>query len=197
MSIPSPGRSCRRILLPTRLEVVVFTELFWIPTPLPGRLAVAPRPRGGDWLEDEMRGWCDAGIDLVVSLLSADEADEFGLQGEARAAAARGIRFRSFPIPDRGVPAPGSAFRELVDEIVDELAAGRRVAVHCRQGIGRAGLVAVAVLVAAGLDVAAAVERVGESRGRPVPETPAQRRWLDEYAAATASELTSPGRKDR
>jgi hypothetical protein len=27
-------------------------ELFWIPTPSPGRLAMAPRPRGGDWLDE-------------------------------------------------------------------------------------------------------------------------------------------------
>src|SRR4051794_18897663 len=30
------------------------SELFWIPVPFPGRLAIAPRPRGGDWLGDEI-----------------------------------------------------------------------------------------------------------------------------------------------
>lgn len=28
---------------------------YWIPGPWPGRLGIVPRPRGGDWFEDEMR----------------------------------------------------------------------------------------------------------------------------------------------
>jgi len=163
----------------------VFTELFRIPTPLPGRLAVAPRPRGGDWLDDEMRGGHDAGTDLVVSLLTPEESAEFGLEREAETGAVHGMRVRTFPIPDRDVPASRSAFRELVDEIARELAAGRRVVVHCRQGIGRAGLVAAGTLVSAGVPLSAAVEQVSAARGRPVPETPAQKRWLNEFARET------------
>ena len=40
-------------------------DLFWIPGPWRGRLAVATRPRGGDWLEDEVNGWRRAGLDVV------------------------------------------------------------------------------------------------------------------------------------
>jgi hypothetical protein len=163
------------------------TELFWVPTPLPGRLAVAPRPRGGDWLDGEIAGWRAAGIDVVVSLLTPDEAAEFGLEDEAAAAGSGGMRFVGFPVPDRGTPGSRERFRELVSEVVATLAAGRGVVVHCRQGIGRAGLLAAAVLVAAGLDPDAAVGRVAATRGRPVPETPAQRRWLDEFAGGRAA----------
>jgi protein-tyrosine phosphatase len=161
------------------------TELFRIPTPFPGRLAVAPRPRGGDWLADELRGWRAAGVDTVVSLLTPDEVDEFDLGREPAEAAAAGMRFRNLPVEDRGTPPDREAFRGLVDEVAAELAAGRGVAVHCRQGIGRAGMVAVGTLVAAGLGVDEAAARVGAARGRPVPETPGQRRWLDEFAAGS------------
>jgi protein-tyrosine phosphatase len=160
----------------------MLTELFWVPTPFAGRLAVAPRPRGGDWLDDEIRGWRRAGIDVVVSLLTPDEMAEFDLEGEATASAKHGVRYLAFPVPDRDVPASRSAFRDLVSEVTRELSAGRKVAVHCRQGIGRAGLVAAGTLIAAGLDPDAAVARVSTVRGRPIPETPAQRRWLDEFA---------------
>ncbi len=34
-----------------------------------GRLAIATRPRGGDWLEDEARGLRAAGLDAGVSCL--------------------------------------------------------------------------------------------------------------------------------
>jgi protein-tyrosine phosphatase len=161
----------------------MLTELYWIPTPFSGRLAMAPRPRGGDWLVGELRGWRGAGIDVVLTLLTRDEAAEFDLEGEAEAAATHGVRFRSFPVPDRDVPASRTAFRDLVSEVVGELSAGHGVAVHCRQGIGRAGLVAAGVLIAAGIDPAEAVARVSTARGRTVPETPAQLRWLDEFAA--------------
>ena len=129
-----------------------------------------------------MAGWRAAGAELVVSLLTPGEAAEFTLEGEAVAAETSGMRLVAFPVPDRDVPASRDRFREVVSEVTGELAAGRGVVIHCRQGIGRAGLVAAGVLVAAGLDPGEAVARVSAARGRPVPETPAQRRWLDEFA---------------
>ena len=80
------------------------TDLFWIPGPWRGRLAIAARPRGGDWLDDEARGWRRVGIDSIVSLLEADEAAQLELVGERQAAEGERVRFVSFPIPDRGVP---------------------------------------------------------------------------------------------
>ena len=54
-------------------------ELYWIEGPWPGRLAIVPRPRGGEWLEDEIRSWKQAGVNVVVSLLTNDEITELGL----------------------------------------------------------------------------------------------------------------------
>ncbi|MBX9579083.1 MAG: 30S ribosome-binding factor RbfA [Gemmataceae bacterium] len=159
------------------------TTLFRVPSPYPGRLAVAPRPRGGDWLADEMAGWRAAGVGTVVSLLTPGEAAEFDLGGERDAAGAAGMRFVALPVEDRGTPPDREAFRAVVEDVAGELVAGRGVVVHCRQGIGRAGMVAVGTLVAAGLTADEAIARVGAARGRPIPETPAQRRWLDEFAA--------------
>jgi protein-tyrosine phosphatase len=159
------------------------TEPFWIPTRFPGRFGIAPRPRGGDWLDDEMRGWREAGIDLVISMLTPEEAVEFDLASEATQGIAHDLRFVSFPVPDRDVPESRTAFRDLVNGVVRELSAGHSVAIHCRQGIGRAAITALGVLIAGGLDPESAIARVSAARGRPVPETPAQRRWLDEYAA--------------
>jgi hypothetical protein len=115
-------------------------DLFWIPGPCRGRLAVAARPRGGDWLEDEASGWRRAGIDVIVSLLEADEAAQLDLVDEAKAAGANGIRFMSFPIPDRGVPASAAAAVSLIAAISDALEKGDNVAVDCRQGVGRSGV---------------------------------------------------------
>jgi hypothetical protein len=57
-------------------------DLFWIVAPWRGRLAIATRPRGGDWLEDELKGLRRAGVDVVVSLLETNEADQLDLVNE-------------------------------------------------------------------------------------------------------------------
>src|SRR6266849_5622931 len=153
-------------------------DFFWIPGPWRGRLAVAARPRGGDWLEDEVSGWRRAGIDVIVSLLEEDEATQLDLVDEAKAAEANGIRFISFPIPDRGVPASAPAAASPIAAISDALDKGNNVAVHCRQGIGRSGLIAAGVLASSGLNPERAIEVVSSARGQTVPETPDQRLWV-------------------
>jgi protein-tyrosine phosphatase len=160
-------------------------DLFWIPGPWRGRLAIATRPRGGDWLEDEALGWRQAGIDVVVSLLEEDEAAQLGLRDESRAAEAKGIRFISFPIPDLGVPTSTTAAAFLISGIADALERGKNVALHCRQGIGRSGLVAVGVLAASGFSPERAIEAVSTARGVTIPETPDQLSWLQRLPALT------------
>jgi protein-tyrosine phosphatase len=153
-------------------------DLFWIPGPWTGRLAIAARPRGGDWLDEETAGWCRAGLDVVVSLLEEEEAAELDLAHEEQAATSAGIRFVRFPIADRGVPASRQAALALLKEIVEALGDGKNVAVHCRQGLGRSSLIAAGALAAAGMSAARAIEVVSAARGQSVPETAAQRRWV-------------------
>lgn len=165
------------------------TELYWIPGAWPGRIAVMPRPRGGDWLEDEVRAWRDAGVDVVVSLLEPEEVKALDLVSEQSLARANRIEFVSFPIADRGIPKVRETVSELVTKLAASLRAGKNVAVHCRQGIGRAALIAAAVLLRLGVDVEAAIDRVGTARGLSVPETPEQRQWLLEYARQSAKPI--------
>jgi protein-tyrosine phosphatase len=158
-------------------------KVFWVVGPWRGRLGILPRPRGGDWLTDETTAWRDAGIDVVVSLLEPQEETQFVLEGEAAAAADSGVEFRPFPIPDRGVPASRESVVDLADDIVSALDSGRNVVVHCRQGIGRSGLIVAGVLVAAGKDLPDALRAIEESRGIQVPETEEQREWLLGFAS--------------
>ena len=67
------------------------TELYWIEGPWQGKLAILPRPRGGDWLEDEVQGWRAAGLNVVVSLLTADEVAGFDLAQEGSLCEAHGL----------------------------------------------------------------------------------------------------------
>lgn len=157
--------------------------MFWVPGPWQGRLGIALRPRGGDWLADETQVWRQAGVDRVVSLLERDEQAQLELEGEAEATAANGMEFTSFPVPDRGVPASHDSAADLVKGVIRALERGRTVVVHCRQGIGRSALIIGAVLVAEGEDVETALKTIEESRGLEVPETDEQRQWLRDFAS--------------
>src|SRR5438105_3269605 len=141
------------------------TELYWIEGPWLGRLAIMPRPRGGDWLDDEIQSWRRVGVDAVLSLLTPDEITELTLDDEEELCRANGIEFLSFPVPDRGLPPSMESFSALVTKLAGQLAAGKNVAVHCRQGIGRAALVAICLLVFSGVEPAAAIQQVGSARG--------------------------------
>ena len=163
-----------------RTEVPIQAELYWIADPAlgPGRLATAPRPRGGDWLKDEIASFQRQGVDVVVSALTAAEERELDLEGERSACAAAGLHFVSLPIADRGVPADRVAFVTRMEELAALVRDGRAVLVHCRQGIGRASILVAGVLAALGLAMGDAFDRIAAARGRPVPDTPEQRAWL-------------------
>ncbi|MGO9863504.1 MAG: dual specificity protein phosphatase family protein [Terriglobales bacterium] len=165
----------------------MWTELHWVDGPWPGKLALASRPRGGDWLQEEMSAWRRAGVDTVLSLLTPEEEHDLDLKHEASEAIAQGMKFVPLPIPDRQTPTSESEVSAALDRIDADLAAGKNIVVHCRQGVGRTGLVAACLLVAKGLSPEAAVKTLSAARGAPVPETVEQRRWIDHYAAVLSS----------
>jgi protein-tyrosine phosphatase len=130
-----------------------------------------------------MSNWSRAGIRTVLSLLTPEEEEDLDLGAEKAEAESRGMDFLAFPIPDRQVPYSEAAMTSTVEALHAALSAGKDVVVHCRQGVGRAGLVSACLLVFKGLSAEDAVARLGAARRAPIPETPEQRRWIDGYAA--------------
>ena len=86
----------------------------------------------------------------------------------------------SFQIPDRGVPASVPASLSLMATISSVLGEGRNVAVHCRQCIGRSGLIAAGILVNSGVPPEQAIKTVSAARGLAIPETTEQRVWVQQ-----------------
>lgn len=152
-------------------------ELFTVRSSVPGTLSTMARPRGADWLADEMGALRDARTDILVSLLSPIEAHELGLAEEAEAAKAAGLRFFALPVPDGGTP-ESATFGALVRLLTEEFDKGRHIVVHCRMGIGRSSMVAAAVLMAKGFGKDEAWAAVSKARGLGVPDRPQQRQWV-------------------
>ncbi len=147
-------------------------------------LAISARPRGGDWLEDEIKSWRDAGFDVIVCLLTPAEAEEMDLELEEEYSRRRDVEFISFPIVDRSVPESRAATLKLIERLEAELTQGKSINIHCRQGIGRSALIAAGLLIARGVSTAEALQRISSARHTPVPETPEQRNWIDSMASS-------------
>ena len=146
-----------------------------------------PRPRGQDWLPDDIDLLRRSGIDVIVSALTPPETEELGLLEEAECCRTNGIQFISFPIEDRSVPSSSTSFSELLDSLKGSLAEGKAVGVHCRAGIGRSSLIAAALLIQNGVSPETAFLTIQEARGCPVPDTVEQRNWVERYRSADAS----------
>jgi protein-tyrosine phosphatase len=167
---------------------------FWVETGGGARLAIIPRPRGGDWLEDEVRLIKLAGIDVLVSMLQSGEAVELGLAMEAQLCETAGIAFRSFPIPDRQTPSSMASFAKFIEILRAEVHAGHSVAVHCRASIGRSSLLLAGLLITDGLRPSEAFRRLTNARGLQVPDTPDQVRWIEQFASTQHAPAKSPFR---
>jgi protein-tyrosine phosphatase len=115
--------------------------------------------------------------------LTPAEEQDLELEDEARAAQARGMGFISLAIPDRQVPGSEAKLAAVLEKADFALSSGKNVVVHCRQGVGRTGLLAACLLVAKGMQPESAVTSLSAARGVPVPETSEQRQWIDRYAA--------------
>jgi hypothetical protein len=67
------------------------------------QLGIIPRPRGQDWLADDIGALRQAGVDVIVSALTPAETEEWGLRDESRCCEHRGLRqSRSGPLLGRG-----------------------------------------------------------------------------------------------
>ena len=121
---------------------------------------------------DVIAAW---GARLVLTLVEPAELVALKVPRLGEAARARGLDWRHLPIADYSVPGPaferqwaaeGPAIRAL-------LRAGGDVLVHCKGGLGRAGMIAARLLVELGTPPAQAIRAVRRARPGAI-ETPAQ-----------------------
>ena len=157
-------------------------DVYWIPYDGPGRIGIATRPRGGDWLKDDIHYLSEAGTNLLVSMLTPEESREFQLEMEEKLCQDEGLDYQLVPIPDRGVPSDMKNVAGLALQWAEFLENGTNIIFHCRQGIGRSAMMVALVLVTCGMEVDFAFKITEKARGWPVPDTEEQRAWVEQYA---------------
>jgi hypothetical protein len=158
-------------------------DVLWIEGAPPVGLAIALRPRGDDWLKDDLLRIKESGVETLVSLLDPNEALWLGLHEEGPLAEEVGMRFLSYPILDVHVPADVDTFRAFVAGLADRLRAGERIGVHCRGSIGRSTVTAACTLIHLGWKAKDALRAIQAARGCVVPDTEEQLRWILKYKA--------------
>lgn len=125
---------------------------------------------------DRVVAW---GAVAVVTLLEAHELAALGVEGLGEAVEARGLAWHHLPIPDVGVPdaAFEAAWAYAGLRLRGHLAAGGRVLVHCKGGLGRGGTIAARLLVERGWAPERAIAAVRAARPGAI-ETEAQARHV-------------------
>ena len=136
----------------------------------------------GAWardLESDLEAIYTWGAGTILTLVTQAELKALEVETLGDRARAFGMRWLHLPILDVSVPTPAWEERWAIDgpSVHAELDRGGKVLVHCKGGLGRAGLVAARILIERGLEASTAIERVREVRPGAI-ETAAQEAYL-------------------
>jgi protein-tyrosine phosphatase len=153
-------------------------RIYWINTFEKGNIGMMARPKGNDWLEDEIRKLSMSGVNMVVSLLEKHEEVELEIEKESELCQKHNIEYVNFPIKDRGVPENVDSFLKLISTIDQNLRDDKKIAIHCRMGIGRTSVVAAGTLIKNGHESEGIFEFLSEKRTLTVPDTDEQIEWI-------------------
>lgn len=134
------------------------------------------------------------GCTLLVSLVSNHELDILGMNDLPERCAERGMRLIRYPIADFSAPSSIESASSLISQILFAANHCGMVAIHCRAGLGRTGLVAACCLVACGMSSSDAVGAVRRCRPRAI-ENSEQEQFIDRVAKhlADAESRADPG----
>lgn len=112
---------------------------------------------------EALRDWGALGL---LSLIEDHELEALGVQSLPEQLEVLGLRWWHLPIRDMGTPDARfeARWRETGAELRRLLGEGSSIAVHCRGGLGRTGMIAARLLVELGTEPGAAIARVREAR---------------------------------
>jgi protein-tyrosine phosphatase len=132
----------------------------------------------GAWARDlalDLDAIAEWGAKLVLTLVEHEELRVLKVPNLGEEIQSRGIEWRHLPIADFSVPTENFEQQWIMQgkEIRSLLRSGDDVLVHCKGGLGRAGMIAARLLVELGMDPKEAIRTVRQVRKGAI-ETSAQ-----------------------
>lgn len=151
-------------------------------------LTFAPGKRDGarwnrDLLADVTRLRETYDASMLISLIEDFELPLLKIDELFATVRDAGIRLHRLPIRDGGVPRDTGEVVLLVRTILEAAGAGDTVVIHCKGGLGRAGLVGACCLVGLGSEPREAIVHVRTARPDTL-ENDAQEAFVQEFARA-------------
>ncbi len=140
-------------------------------TPCPGTQGVA--------LSESLSQLKASGATAVITLMTEAELSHEGLQGFSSAVQAAGLDWFHLPVPDDDLPGADFdlAWHACGVELLQRLQSGDTLALHCKGGSGRTGLVAAKLMLAAGVTAEDAITAIQALRPKAFSH-PAQRSYI-------------------
>jgi len=139
----------------------------------------------GNWERDlakDLMKIKESGYDVVVSLIEAEEFEELDVEGLRDGLVEElGMSWHWVPIADFSTPE--QSVNTKLNEILIFIEEGKSVFVHCKGGLGRAGLVSAWLLTHFGRTSFEAIREVREARSPSAIETKAQEKWVHQNSA--------------
>lgn len=151
-----------------------------------GKLIFTPCPGTKDSsLVDSLATLKQAGASAVISLMPASELATNGAEDIGKQCQAQDMAWFHLPVADEQVPLEdfGQGWKASKQSILERLNAGQDIAIHCKGGSGRTGLIAARIMIEAGIPRADAIALVQALRPKAI-QHPAHINWITQFDAA-------------
>lgn len=127
-----------------------------------------------------------AGATALITVMPASELTDNAVDHLPEECAAQNLEWFHLPVADEQAPGPDfdAAWHQHRERIMALLASGQTIAIHCKGGSGRTGLVAGQLLVASGHTLESATSKVQSVRPKALQQ-PAHIGHLKNFAEHT------------
>lgn len=144
-------------------------------TPCPGTQAAS--------LDEALATLKAAGATAVITVMPDSELAENQVSDMSSRCAQQGLAWFHLPVADDSAPADDfeSQWATQHDEVLARLNAGERIAIHCKGGSGRTGLIAAVLLTSLGLPLSQAKAQIQALRPKAL-QHPVHISWISQFA---------------
>ncbi|MHA3053472.1 phosphatase domain-containing putative toxin [Acinetobacter sp. ANC 4640] len=147
------------------------------------KLIFTPCPGTQDTpLNDALMTLKSAGVDALITVMPDSELAENNVSNIAELCEQHGLAWFHLPVADDCAPQADfeSKWENQKPEILHRLKDGERIAIHCKGGSGRTGLIAAVLLTSLGLPLAEATTQIQALRPKALKH-PVHVSWISEF----------------